>query len=368
MHERRRLLGAGPLGQVFASTDGGATWTNGAAVTSNNLSGISCDGPQTCVAVGENGTILSADEEATVSALTSSRVVQPLGRLMRPLYTLAASPRSFASAGPIAAVGYGAGVIVADETGRRLIELTTNGTVVRTWGSAGDGNGQFSPTYMPSIGGVAIAPDGNIYATDPWHGRVEEFSPNGSFVRSWGTLSLERNDTKASHMYGPRGIAIGLDGDVYVADTGHDRVQVFTSTGTFVRSMGHLGNKPGELNEPSSIAIDGSGRIVVADFWNARVVLFDADGTYHSEFGVPAWQPGGYDDPQITVDGTDTVFVPDSNGSNVLAYAETGALQYEWGNAVVPGEFMRPQYVTATINEQVLVSDSASNQISCFTP
>lgn len=289
------------------------------------------------------------------------KAVKPL----QPLHTYTASQSSFTSAGPIATTANG-DVLVADESAHRIVELSPSGAVARAWGSAGSGNGQFNGQESPSIGGIAVAPSGNIYASDTWNGRIQEFSPSGVFIRAWGQQNLGQTNLKPDDFYGPRGMAVGPDGNVYVADTGHKRVQVFSADGVSVRSIGQAGVLPGQLNEPSSVAVDPSGRVFVADFWNSRVQVFSATGSYQSKFAVTAWQNGGYNEPQIAVDGTGRVFIPDSQSGNILVYSSAGTPLYEWGNAKTIGMFTKPQFATADQAGDVLVSDSGSNAISSF--
>lgn len=59
----------------------------------------------------------------------------------------------------------------------------------------------------------------------------------------------------------------GRNEEVYVADSGNNRVQVFSKNGNFVRSFGVLGVGPGEFDEPDAIAVDVvRGHLAVAEF------------------------------------------------------------------------------------------------------
>ncbi|MBL7996355.1 NHL repeat-containing protein [bacterium] len=76
----------------------------------------------------------------------------------------------------------------------------------------------------------------------------------------------------------PRGIACNSDGDVYIADSGNNRVVKLLNPGsylTFVDAFGKRGSKPAEFNEPSGIALGTDGRIFVTDTGNDRIQVFD---------------------------------------------------------------------------------------------
>jgi DNA-binding beta-propeller fold protein YncE len=61
---------------------------------------------------------------------------------------------------------------------------------------------------------------------------------------------------------------------VYVVDSSNDRVQKFTSTGTFLTSFGSAGSGNGQFSFPEGIAVNLSGTVYVADAGNGRVELF----------------------------------------------------------------------------------------------
>ena len=79
--------------------------------------------------------------------------------------------------------------------------------------------------------GIALDRAGNVYVADTGNHRVQVFSDDGAFLRKWG--SMGSGDAQFSS---PDGIALDIVGNVYVADTGNDRVQVFSPTGEFLRS------------------------------------------------------------------------------------------------------------------------------------
>ena len=78
----------------------------------------------------------------------------------------------------------------------------------------------------------------------------------------------------------PRGIACNSAGNVYVADTGNNRIVKLNNPGsylTFVEAYGKKGSRPSEFDQPRGIALSTDGKIFVTDTGNDRIQVFDKD-------------------------------------------------------------------------------------------
>ena len=73
---------------------------------------------------------------------------------------------------------------------------------------------------------------GNVYVADRYNNRIQEFSPNGTYITSWGVVGSENGQFKY-----PSAAAIdNQSGNVYVADTENHRIQIFSSSGKYLGS------------------------------------------------------------------------------------------------------------------------------------
>jgi DNA-binding beta-propeller fold protein YncE len=79
-------------------------------------------------------------------------------------------------------------------------------------------------------------------------------------------------------------VAVGADGRVYVADTGNDRVQVFTREGIFLFGFGKPGKETGQFNAPTRILVDVSDHMFVLDSGNERVQVFGPQTQFRKDF------------------------------------------------------------------------------------
>ena len=64
------------------------------------------------------------------------------------------------------------------------------------------------------------------------------------------------------------------EGNIIVADSRNDRIQVFSSSGVFLRKFGGKGSGPGEFDRPCGICMTQDGLVCVVDFGNTRIQLF----------------------------------------------------------------------------------------------
>jgi DNA-binding beta-propeller fold protein YncE len=72
----------------------------------------------------------------------------------------------------------------------------------------------------------------------------------------------------------PWGIVVDGQGDVFVSDTGNQRIQKFDREGNFITQWGGFGNGDGQFNFPYGVAVDARGSVFVVDSANTRVQQF----------------------------------------------------------------------------------------------
>ena len=114
--------------------------------------------------------------------------------------------------------------------------------------------------------GVAVAPDGRVYATNTGAASVSIFR-HGKIERTVGGYG-----SGAGQFSRPHDIEVDRDGRVYVVDSGNHRVQVFDAEMNHVMTSSPVLG----LNEPKYLAFDGE-RIWLADEDNHRVLLLDRE-------------------------------------------------------------------------------------------
>ena len=119
----------------------------------------------------------------------------------------------------------------------------------------------------------ASAPDahGRIAVVDSGNNRVQVFSSEGIFIKSWGTYGEAEGEFD-----NPCDIFIGPAGQVIVTDSGNDRFQEFTDQGLFTSYGGGPGLEPGQFLNPNGVSIDSKGNLYIVDTDNHRVQVFSS--------------------------------------------------------------------------------------------
>lgn len=154
----------------------------------------------------------------------------------------------------------------------------------------------FGAAELGRPSGMAIDNENRfLYVADVQNERIAVFdADNYKFLRYVGGPGKEEADDSPATFAKPTNVAVDADGNLYVADTLNNRIQIFDADGNFVSMFGKPGDGPGFFARPKGLAIDGDGHIWVADALQNRVQIFDQEGHLLAFFGEPGKYPGQF--------------------------------------------------------------------------
>ena len=217
-------------------------------------------------------------------------------------------------------------LFVADNQNHRVVRFdATDLTFGASFGGAG-----VQPGQLNNVRGLAVAPAadaaGGVFATNTSLNQVSEFGVDGAFVRRWG------GDGRGPGAYmQPRDVAVEPNGDIVIADTRADRVQVLRASGrvdTWARISVALGvptsgGRPGEFRDPTGVAVDPrNGDVWVVEGGGHRVQRIPQSGLVSAivTYGGPdaGTTPGRFTEPLGIAVGPDgTVWVADTRNDRL---------------------------------------------------
>jgi glucose/arabinose dehydrogenase len=233
------------------------------------------------------------------------------------------------------------------------------------WGKYGIDNGHFkSPTDIS----VSSQQPGNILVTDTGNNRIQVFSSNGTFIAKWGKYGSDKGNFKS-----PSSVAVGFAGNVYVADTGNNRIQVFTDNGTFIAKWGRYGTSNGNFKSPSSVAVGSAGNVYVADTGNNRIQIFSSNGTFIAKWGKYGTDNGTFNQPHgiavtpQTENMPDDILVADTGNNRIQMFSSNGTFIAKWGKyGTADASFKQPRGIAVNQPGNIFVSDTGNNRFLVF--
>ncbi len=176
-------------------------------------------------------------------------------------------------------------------TAAQLLEFAPDGTFLREIG-----HNLYAWSYAHA---VKIDKDDNIWAIDKGSDMIVKFNPAGRVTMVFGRKKEASDEavpwTKPSppraaidgQFRQPTDVTWGLDGSIFISDGYvNSRVAKYDKDGHWIKQWGDRGPEPGKFNTPHSIAADAKGNVYVADRGNRRIQVFDPDGTLLREIKI----------------------------------------------------------------------------------
>lgn len=294
-------------------------------------------------------------------------------------------------------IGSGSGLAKGDFRVWRISSLGVFST------AAGNGSASYSGDGAPAAvaqlnvpGSVAVDAAGNVYVADTFNHRIRKISSAGAISTVAGTgvagYSGDGGLAVNAQINGPMGVAADAFGDLFIADTGNNRIRKVTNTGIMYTVVGN-GNAGffgdgglgplAALHAPQSVAVDPAGNLYIADTANHRVrtatqtlIVQTLAGTGHGGFSGdngPAIDAQLNSPSSVALDGAGNVYIADRDNGRIRVVSRSGTITTAAGSAQAAGigdggpaiaaQIAAPQGIVVDGAGDVFISDTGHNRI-----
>jgi uncharacterized protein (TIGR03437 family) len=248
---------------------------------------------------------------------------------------------------------------IADTQNNRVRKVAPDGTISTVAGNGSPGSfGDRGPATSARISqpsAVAVDSAGNLYIADFSNSLIRKVTPGG--IISTVVLAPASADCGVdvcAQLSQPEGVAVDSAGNLYIADTGNNRMLKMTPGGTVSTvagngAYGYSGDggpaTSAELDVPSGVAVDSAGNLYIADAQNHRIRKVASGKIWtvagnglpgYSGDGGPAARAQLAGPSGVAVDSAGNLYIADKGNSRIRKVTPGGTISTVAGNGV-PG-------------------------------
>ena len=237
------------------------------------------------------------------------------------------------------------GLLAVADYGNKCIHLlTATGALERSIGKGELGVGLF---------GLTFDLEGNIWVADWGNNRVVKLSQRGHLLRT-----VQNAGNKGDCFCNPTSVCVSPEGLVYICDRNNHHVTVHDEGGKFLFAFGSKGSGIREFDKPRDLAFGSNGLVYVVDDENGIVTVWSKGGTFEKDF-KPKYAPHSI---AATSDGH--LLITTFLCHNVMVYTVEGELIHQFGaNGSDLGEFHEICGITVDDKGLVYVADAGNYRV-----
>jgi DNA-binding beta-propeller fold protein YncE len=238
----------------------------------------------------------TTNQTPTIADIKTSEVIANSFTFISNLSGLTPKTTYYVRAYATNAFGTSYGSVVKFTTSTTLSSVT--GTVTTFAGSitGGYGNGTGTGALFNNPIGIALDAQGNIYVSDSFNNRIRKITKAGvvtTFAGN-GTAGYANGAGASAQFYGPQGLTVDAQGNVFVADFGNNVIRKISTAGIVSTVAGNTttgyvdgaGATVAEFNGPAAVAVDKQGNLYVADFNNNMIRKITSAGVVSTVAGT----------------------------------------------------------------------------------
>lgn len=250
-------------------------------------------------------------------------------------------------------------VYVTDTNHKQVQVFDSSGTPVFKFGKEGTGKGEFKFPY-----GIAGDKQGNVYVADLYNAKISVFTAKGKFIKYFTD-----ENKKADFLKSPGGLRIYHD-KLYVTDIQKGQVLIYSLSGKKLLSVSTATAKDDKLNAPNAVTIDNDQNIYVSDSGNQRIVVFDKKGKFLRIINGSTDGKGDskFVNPRgIGVEGNGTLLMVDSMTHYVYGFDKKGKQIFQFGGLGSDREqFYLPNGLFIDDKGEIFITDTVNARVALY--
>ena len=268
---------------------------------------------------------------------------------------------------------------VADTYNHRIRKISPDGFVTTIAGSTSgyaDGKGTAAQFNRPS--GICIDTNGNLYVADSENNKIRKITPDGSVTTLAGSVMGQADGNGITAKFSiPYAICIDPSGNLYVSDSGNDRIRKITPSGN-VTTIAPLQ----DLHTPRGLCRDKTGNLYVTSFTSDVILKI----TPTEQVSIIAGSVKGYADGTgtaakfdypigIDIDANGNLFVADMSNDRIRKIAPDGSVTSFAGVGTPSSDdlgakagFYNPHGLDIHTDGNISVGDASNHKIRKVTP
>jgi uncharacterized protein (TIGR03437 family) len=248
----------------------------------------------------------------------------------------------------------GGNLWIADTYNHRVRQVNPAGSIFTFAGTGTGGIGAgglaAAQTQLHAPRGICANRTGTLFLVDTSNHRVLRALPSGAIQPAAGTSTGgyggDGGAAASAQLNQPGACALDAAGNLYIADTGNNRIRKVSADGTITTVAGD--GRSALLNGPRGVAVDGSGNIFISDTRNNRIRMLDTAGETHTIAGAGAAGFAGDGGPAgaaqlnapggLALDGAGNLYVADTGNNRIRRLVPAT----EIGKVIDPGNGVTP--------------------------
>jgi len=243
---------------------------------------------------------------------------------------------------------------IADYYNHRIRKVNTNGVITTVAGTGSSGyrgdGGAATEAQLNSPKGVAFDSSGNLYIVDRGNYLIRKVDTNGDISTvAGGGLGDDGGAATEAELKYPSGVAVDSSGNLYIVDTGNNRIRKVETNGVIstvagTGTSGYSGDAgaatEAQLSSPSGVAVDSSGNLYIVDRGNNRIRKVDTKGVISTVAGggssgdcdataTDVWlgEPSG-----VAVDSSGNLYIAEESKARIRKVDTNGVISTVAGN------------------------------------